>query len=174
MNFNKNNKFDFKNQIETINGELMEKVFNNFITSNKIVHEVKSEHKSKWCAYGNIYLEHQQYLNGQWVYSGISVTEADVYTHVLKDEDFEFLIPIMLPMKYLKDRIKYLLDNNYATLSSKPYTDNGTATRGILVPLQYLYITPKEIDCYNKEKEQRSKIKLKEYIESIKNNDTFA
>jgi len=166
MNFNNDNKYDFSTRRELINGNIMENLFSDILISNEIKFEVKSEIKDKWIS-GNIYVEYEQYLNDRWVPSGISVSEADYFVYVMKDNDFNFEVPILLPMVWFKKRIKYLLKEGYATLSGKPWTDSGTATKAVLVPFRYLYTTPTEIEGYKKDKQLAQKRKLKKYMEKL-------
>jgi len=146
MNFNKNNKFDFEADPKLINGTLMEKIFSEHITNFKF--EVKSENQFMWNKTGNIYIEFEQFINGEWTPSGIDVTHSQYWVHVLKDFENNFMIPIMLPTQWLKERITTLLKHELASISSKDKTEDGTATRGYLIPLKWLYITDDEVEQY--------------------------
>jgi len=148
MNFNKNNKWDFSEQPKLINGEIMENIFSNIITNKELKFEIKSENQYKWLKTGNIYIEFEQYINGKWTPSGISVTEAEYWVHILKDFDNQFMLPIMVPTEYLKKRIKWLLSHDLCSINSKDRTEDGTATKGFLMPLKWIYITDDEIDQY--------------------------
>jgi hypothetical protein len=139
----------------------METIYAHQITDKNIEHEAKSEHISKWMKSGNMYIEYAQQKNNVWVPSGISITKASVWVHILKDFDNKMLIPIPIPTDYLLKRIEYLLSIGLCRKSGKVRTDDGTATKGYLLPLQYLYITPNEIGLYPAMERKIISVKMK-------------
>lgn len=152
MNFNNDNKFDFEADPKFINGTLMEQIFSEHITNFKF--EVKSENQNAWGKSGNIYIEFEQFKNKKWQPSGISVCEAEYWVQILKDFDNNFVVPIMFPTEWLKERILTLLNSGLAKISSKDRTEDGTATRGYLLPLKWLYITDDEVDEFENKQRQ--------------------
>jgi hypothetical protein len=162
INFNKDSRFDFNLDKNKINGELMEMVFADFLTSTGITYEIKSESHFMWLKTGNIYIEYQQFIRGEWRNSGISSTEAKIWVHILKDDNGELMSAVMIPMNKLKERIKKLLKYKLAILSGKEKTNNGTATKGVLIPLRYLLHSDVEQNEYFEELERQK-------IERIKN-----
>ena len=159
MNFNNDNKFDFEADPKFINGQLMEQIFGEHITNFKF--EVKSENQKVWNKSGNIYIEFEQFINGKWTPSGISVTEAEYWVQILKNFDDEFIVPILLPTKWLNERIRTLLKNKIASISGKDRTEDGTATRGYLIPLKWLYITDDEVEQYSNMERKHISNKIK-------------
>lgn len=162
IQYNNDSKFDIQVDKNFINGKLIEVLFADFLTSTGITYEIKSESHYMWLKTGNIYIEYQQFIHGEWRNSGISITEAQMWVHVLKDNNDEIMTAIMFPMNKLKERIKKLVKLKLAYLTGKPKTDNGTATRGIVIPLRYLFHTDIEETIYKENLE-------KEKIQTIKN-----
>ncbi len=140
----KDGKYDFKLDPKNIHGQLIEVRYSKHITSDDIeryiAYEIKSEGPNSWIKSGNIYIEFEQFKNGEWVDSGISITEADMWVHVLKDENGNILHPIELSTSWLKHRI----DELNCPITTKPRTSDGTPTKGYLVPLKDLYHTPRD------------------------------
>lgn len=158
--FNNDNRYDFEQDPLFINGQRIEIMHKEYITKNKLTYEIKSD--DMWFKTGNMYVEYEQYINNKWVPSGISVTEADIFAYVLKDEDGQIKYSIEMPTKLLKERIDKLIQLNRIKFSGKPKTYNGTSTKGYLVPLSDIYITDIEIEEYKETAELKRKQRLKE------------
>lgn len=150
--FNNDGAYDFTTDPKLIHGQLIEKKVFDIITDKKLKHEVKSERKSIWGKTGNIYVEYQQMKYGKWVDSGITITQADYWWVVLKDyDDNEPLLGVMLfDVSQLKKRIKLLLKRGVAKMVEKPKTDDGSATKGVIVPLTSLFLYENEYETYMK------------------------
>jgi hypothetical protein len=140
----KDGKYDFKLDPKNIHGQLIEVRYSKHITSDNIErqigYEIKSEGPHSWIKSGNLYIEFEQFKDGEWVDSGISITEADMWVHVLKDENGNILHSIEVSTSWLKNRI-YELN---CQITKKERTGDGTATKAYLVPLKDLYHTPSD------------------------------
>lgn len=145
--FNNNGKWDFELEPKAINGKIWEQLSAYLFLDDKVSFEVKSEGKHKWGLTGNVYIEFQQIKNGKWVDSGISITESDFWIFVLKDYDMTKAEHIIITPTYkLKKRIKRLLKKGKILIDGKPKTDDGEATKGYIVPIQYLFLYETEYE----------------------------
>ena len=88
--------------------------------------EVKTE-RDLWVDTGNIAVEIR--CNGKP--SGLSVTKADYWAHIMtKDDEIKFIV--ILPVITLKRRVKHLLKTNQANIISG---GENNASELILIPL---------------------------------------
>ena len=105
--------------------------------------EYKSESYEIWSKNGNIFVEFQQSFprgrdeEGNTLYtipqfSGIYVTEADIWCHQLKDENGNLYCPLYLRVSDLKKLIKSKV---YRTGTSFHYDTSNVKTEGFLIPL---------------------------------------
>lgn len=163
-------KYDFKVDPIHLNGQKIEKIYYSTLTNEDLSFEIKSERYSKWGFTGNIYVEYQQMKHNQWVPSGITLSEADYYVYVLKDNDDNILYTIEIETTQFKDRIKDLIRLGIAKCITKDKVQHGSATKGILVPLSSLFITQKEIEKNIEERNIQTLAKARAiYREQIKN-----
>ena len=155
----KDGGFDFKTNFKNIHGQLIEVKYANIITNpdkkRYIAYEVKSEGPNAWMRTGNIFIEYQQKKKGQWVDSGISITDADFWVHVLKDENGDILYYLELPVSTLLDRISVLAPRTGFNASS-----DGNDTKGYLVPLNELYWRNIDYKLFLVEQEWKKKNKI--------------
>jgi len=160
--FNNDEKWDFNLDPKLLNGKLIETLVYDKLVNPDLVFEVKSENKNKWGLTGNIYIEFQQLKSGKWVNSGIAATESDYWVIVLKDYDNEKIENIIITATYrLKKRIKRLYKAGKIIIDGKPETEDGTATKGYIVPIQYLFL-------YETEFEEDRNIRVKKILEEKK------
>lgn len=105
--------------------------------------EYKSEAYENWSKNKNIFIEYQQSFikgkdkDGNYVYSipsfsGIYVTEANIWCHQLKDENGDLYCPLWIRTKDLKRLIKSKV---YRTVASYHYDTSNVKTEGFLVPI---------------------------------------
>ena len=105
--------------------------------------EIKSEEFQNWSKNGNIFIEYQQSFprgrdeEGNILYtipefSGIYVTEAEIWCHILKDENGNPYSPLLLKVSELKKLIKSKV---YRTVPSFHKTTSNVKTEGFLIPL---------------------------------------
>jgi hypothetical protein len=167
---NKNNyeRWDFELDPIHIIGKQIEIKYRNYLKNDKITFEIKSERHCKWGFTGNIFVEFEQFKNGTWQKSGISKSEADYYIFVLKDDEDNILYTIEMATDRLKERLKLLYSLGYVTVVTKDKTSYGSATRGFLLPLQFIYITPSEIQMNNQIKEREDRKKVKKIYDEMK------
>lgn len=150
-------EWDFELQPKAIAGKLYEKLFSNiFLNSkNSLTFEIKSELTHSYMQTGNIYVEIYQFRNNKWEKSGLSATTSDIWIHVLKgDNQEEMRAAIVLPTKRLKERLRYLYDKGYTKLVTKPKTDDGYETKGIIVDPRLLLFTDQEVEEFQEMKKQ--------------------
>jgi hypothetical protein len=159
-------KWDFELEPKAIAGTLYENLFKNFFdnSKNSITFEVKSELKQSYMVTSNVYIEIYQNRNGKWEPSGLSATTSDMWIHVLKGTTQEDLCAaLVIPTTKLKQRLRYLFDNGYAKLVTKPKTNDGHETKGMIVDPRHLLITDDEVEEFNKNRTktilQKNKIK---------------
>lgn len=166
IQYNKDKRFDFNLDPNKINGELMEATFAKYLTATGITFEIKSESHYKWMNSGNIYIEIEQFIRGNWEKSGLSSTQAELWVHIIKDENDEPLFTITISVDKLKKRIKKLIKNDCAFITGKPETYNGTATRGVIIPLKHLLFTDFEQEEYQKKKNLKNIQRINELFAS--------
>lgn len=131
----KDGDWDFAMDPKNIRGQLMEVILSQLMTNDvHITFEAKSEQPHSWIKSGNMFVECQKQLsNGTWVNSGIRITKAHWWAHILKDGDGQPFSIIMMPVKTLLDRIE-LLACRMVTESNVRV--DGNSTYGYLVPIR--------------------------------------
>lgn len=144
MENEKNSKYDITLSNIFKKGIMNEILFKDFVEDETIKIEVKSDYRATET--GNIYIEYSQNLFGNWVDSGINVTSSNYWIHSIYEND-EKLFDIVLPTEFLKKRIEILERLQLLKIIEKPQTSpNEYATKGYLIPLQFLYTSPQEVD----------------------------
>lgn len=155
-------RWDIKKDKKYLAGTKYETIFADLIT-DEMKAEVKSELKYSWGVTGNIYIEISQHRNGKWELSGLSITEATHWIHVLKGEtQDEMEAALIFRTDQLKKRIRYLYDRNLCTISSKLKTHDGNATKAVIVDPRLLLFTNEEIEEFKAKVEVEQKERLKE------------
>lgn len=154
VEYNNDNKYDISTEPKFINGQLQEAIVADVLTNPNIKFEVKSEFKTMWGRTGNVYVEYEQRKKDGFVDSGISSTEADYWTFVLKGYDetdpIEFIV--MVKTDQLKKRIELLKDKGFVVVGNHPKSDDGTETNGWLLPLNQLLLYDGEYADYSKKR----------------------
>jgi hypothetical protein len=154
-------RWDIKKDKKYLAGNFWEHIFADIIT-DEMKAEIKSELKYSWGVTGNIYIEIRQHRQGKWEPSGLSVTTAEYWVHILKTEKQEEMhAGLIFKTQTLKERLRYLFDNGMATLTSKLKTHDGAATQAIIVDARYLLYTDEEIQQYRAKIEEEQKERIK-------------
>jgi hypothetical protein len=168
---NKNNyeRWDFELDPIHIGGKKIEMKYQNHLKNDKITFEIKSERHCKWGLTGNVFVEFEQLKNGTWQKSGISTSQSDYYVFVLKDNEDNIMFTIEISTDRLKERLKLLHGLGYVSIVDKKKTSYGSATRGFLLPLQYMYLSPAEIQMNNEIKEREDRRKVKKIYDEMVN-----
>lgn len=161
-------KKDFELEPKFINGSLMELLAENMMLSSVMQVEVKSENKHQWMYTGNIYIELYQLSQGKWHKSGLSSTTSTWWVHVLKDLDGNFEVPLVLPVKWLKERIRKLFDLGVCKIITKPKSIDGNSTKGILIPIKDLYLCEAEQTQHKKMMEEKQQKLINEVRASMR------
>ena len=160
-------RWDIKLDKKYLVGTKYEAIFADLIT-NEMKAEVKSELKYSWGITGNIYIEISQHRNGKWEPSGLSVTTATHWIHVLKGEtQDEMEASLIFRTDNLKKRIRYLYDRNMCTVTNKLKTHDGAATRAVIVDPRLLIVTNEEIEEFRAKVEAEQKQRIKDLSKNI-------
>jgi hypothetical protein len=158
-------KWDIKLEKKFIKGNLQEKKIQRIfadIMEDETKVEVKSELAYSWKQTGNIYIEIAQHRNGRWEDSGLSATTATQWVHVLNGtNENEIVATLVFDTDQLKRRIRYLYDRNLCTISSKLKTDDGNATKAVIVDPRLLLFTDEEILQFKEKIEEEQKERIK-------------
>jgi hypothetical protein len=167
-NYEELKKWDIKKDKKYLAGNFWEHIFAEIITE-EMKAEIKSELKYSWGVTGNIYIEIRQHRQGKWEPSGLSVTTAEYWVHVLKGEQQEQMhATLMFKTETLKKRLRYLYDNGLATITGKQKTYDGTATQAIIVDPRLLLFTDDEILQFKQKVEQDQLNRVKEIFKKNK------
>jgi len=109
-------------------GEEAEYSLANILSLGKV--EVKTE-RDIWKRTGNIVIE----LKSRGKYSGLSVTEAEWWAHILSYKGVKEGV-ILIPVKELKKRVKLLVKQGKATLTVGGDDDTSEI---VLIPIKEIY-----------------------------------
>ena len=132
----KDGEWDFSIDPKNIRGQLMEVIASQLMTDDiYVTTEVKSEGPHAWMRNGNLFVECQKQIgkNGSWVNSGIRISKAQWWIHILKNGDGLPFALIAMPIKTLLDRIELL---GCPMIKNKDERNDGNNTYGYLVPIR--------------------------------------
>lgn len=133
----KDGDWDFAMDPKNIRGQLMEVILSQLMTNDvHITFEAKSENPHTWMKNGNLFIECQKKVgNDTWVNSGIRITKAHWWAHILKDGTGQPFSIILMPVKTLLDRIELLA---CPMIKESGIRVDGNSTYGYLVPIREL------------------------------------
>lgn len=115
-------------------GEEREELLEKMLTTDKdnVYIECKSEEKAKET--GNIYVEYQQKSGGEWVNSGIAVTEADLWAEEVRPGTW-----VLKPIEVMKDMVRKAINHPDCRVVRGGDYNN---TKGVLIPESWLVKSP--------------------------------
>lgn len=120
---NRTSKFDIDLQYGRIGEMYVANLFGRYA-------EVKTE-RDKWRTTGNLYIEYESRDKP----SGLMVTKADVWIHLLADGE-DIVGGFIIPVSYLKNRIKELVKDGKCIVKSG---GDDYTSQGWLLPIKYIW-----------------------------------